>query len=136
MSIKKSAFHIQLFIVLAALFPISPCVRGQQPATGVILGQVLDSLGVPRWDIEVRLTAPDGTVRIAATDRDGVYIFRDLPFGEYRIEAADDSYPMATATLTFNQPNAMRDLAPAPLVYSKIGRRQRRRNPPRLHQPL
>ena len=119
MRIKTSAFHVQLFIALSALFLASPCARGQQPSTGVILGQVLDSLGVPRWDVEVRLTSPDGTVLNAVTDRDGVYIFRDLPFGEFRIEAADASYPIATAKLTSGEPNAMRDLAPAAVVYTK-----------------
>jgi esterase/lipase superfamily enzyme len=119
----------------ACVFTFS-VLRAQQPAQGIILGQVLDSVGVSRPDVEVRLAAAGGAIRTTVTDRDGVYIFRDLPLGVYRIEISDASYSSARAELTSNQPNAMVELTPRVVAYAKKSARKKAAPPRAAPSPM
>ena len=108
-------------IAAAACILTLPILYSQRPISGTILGQVLDLNGVPRPDVEVRLTLRDGAFRTTASDREGVYIFRDLAFGVYRIDLPDAGYAPARAKLTSKKPNAMVDLTPQVVSHAKKG---------------
>ncbi len=123
-------------IALAVCILMSPILHGQQPLQGVILGQVLDSIGVPRPDVAVRLIAADGAVRTTVTDREGVYIFRDLLLGVYRIELSETTYAPARAELTVERTNAMVDLMPRVVPYAKKSAKKRAAPPPPPSAPM
>lgn len=77
-----------LLILLAAW----PCQA--QTQTGVIRGQVTDPSGASLVGATVLLTTPSGASMDTATNKEGVYEFKNLPAGTYEIKAVAAGFAM------------------------------------------
>src|SRR6266852_6681508 len=80
----RTIFGAAMGLVLALLFA-SPIFA--QSATGILRGVVSDPSGTPVAGATVLLTTPGGNSMDTATDKEGVYQFKDLPAGTYEIKA-------------------------------------------------
>ena len=67
--------------------------RQLKTGTGRILGRVVSTdTGGPLRRAQVRLTAPEIGVKVALTDAEGRYEFRELPAGRFTLNAAKSGY--------------------------------------------
>lgn len=91
--------------VLAGLCPLLLCwmlfgsqtlVWCQTAATGVLVGEVLDSSGNGIADVSVEVKNEDrGSSRTTSTDEEGRFLFPLLPPGMYRVNVAKPGYAQA-----------------------------------------
>ncbi len=80
----RTIFSAAMGLVLALPFA-SPIFA--QSATGILRGVVSDPSGTPVAGATVLLTTQGGNSMDTATDKEGVYQFKDLPAGTYEIKA-------------------------------------------------
>ena len=85
---KPSGILLFLFFSFVAL----PCRAQNQ--SGSISGQVTDPSGAALVGATVLLTTPAGASMDAATNKEGVYEFKNLPPGKYEIKAVAAGFAM------------------------------------------
>ena len=79
--------------------------RQLKTGTGRILGRVVSTdTGGPLRRAQVRLTAPEIGVKVALTDAEGRYEFRELPAGRFTLNASKSGYVSVQYGQTFTAP--------------------------------
>ncbi len=77
-----------LLISLLTLLALVSCQRSRslsEPLPGEIRGRVVDAQGKPCEGFTVNLTPEEGSGLTAVTDKDGYFLFTNIPSGEYQV---------------------------------------------------
>ncbi|MFL6513727.1 MAG: carboxypeptidase-like regulatory domain-containing protein [Chthoniobacterales bacterium] len=74
---------------------------GAEDKSKSLAGTVMGDSGKPIGDVKIRAVRMDAHAppRVAMTSSDGVYVFRNLPPGNYLITASLDGLPLSRAQL-------------------------------------
>lgn len=91
--------HSRLFaravcVMCLALLAITRAIA--QTPTGTLRGQVTDPSGAALVNATVLLTTPTGAAMDTATNKEGVYEFRDLAAGTYEVKAVAQGFALLT----------------------------------------
>jgi len=124
------ARRLAWLIVAVCVASLACPVPGSAGPALALRGRVLDDkTDQPLADAHVRLASPR---RATATDRDGAFVFPDLPDGTYQVEASRIGYTARTATVTLSASSSPVELRlepraiPSPVIEVTTTRAQER----------
>ena len=114
-SSAEAAVRLILILFLTYLVMVSPfSVQAQEPGSnqdqkknektpgaGQIQGVVKDALGKPLAGVALHLQSADGSVvSQTQSDKDGLFIFKDIAPGTYAVAGEKEKFQSATAIVT------------------------------------
>jgi hypothetical protein len=83
--IRAFAKLLFLLISLLTMLALVSCGSPPEPLPGEIRGRVVDAQGKPCEGYTVTLLPEEGVGSTAVTDRNGFFLFQDVPSGRYKL---------------------------------------------------